>query len=165
MIRKFEKSRGQGLVEFSLALPVMLMLFFGVVEFGRLLFYYSAVTTASREAARYGSAAGGFGGAGNQYQDCAGIRASAKKLGSFVGIQDSDIQISYDRPDGSELISGNNPTPYANACPPAQPAVLGDRIIVDVNAKFKPIVPLVNLSEITVKSTARRTILLNVSLD
>jgi hypothetical protein len=47
-----EQYRAQGMVEFALALPIVLMLMLGVVEFGRLMVTYSSVYTASREAAR-----------------------------------------------------------------------------------------------------------------
>ncbi|MEN4041110.1 MAG: pilus assembly protein, partial [Anaerolineaceae bacterium] len=47
--------RGQGMVEFALAIPVLLLILFGIIEMGRLMFYYSSVATASREAARYGA--------------------------------------------------------------------------------------------------------------
>ncbi|MEJ2352363.1 MAG: pilus assembly protein [Anaerolineales bacterium] len=59
---------GQGMVEFALTLPVLMLLMLGIIEFGRLLFTYSAVTTAGREAARYGPAAGGLDRTINNYQ-------------------------------------------------------------------------------------------------
>ena len=43
---------GQGMVEFALVLPLLLLVMFGIIEFGRLLFIYSAVFTSSRDAAR-----------------------------------------------------------------------------------------------------------------
>ncbi|HEX2981595.1 MAG TPA: TadE family protein, partial [Anaerolineaceae bacterium] len=57
-----QNPRGQGMVEFALALPIILMVIFGIIEFGRLLLSYSAVFSASREAARYGAAVGDNGG-------------------------------------------------------------------------------------------------------
>ena len=47
------KSRGQGLVEFALILPLLLMLLLGVVEGARLAWAYITVQEAAREAARY----------------------------------------------------------------------------------------------------------------
>ena len=47
--------RGQTTVEFALTLPILLLLMFGVIEFGRLLMTFSAVFSAAREAARYGA--------------------------------------------------------------------------------------------------------------
>ena len=57
-----KKGFGQGMVEFALVLPLLLLLVYGVIEAGRLLFIYSAVFTSSREGARYGSASGDVGG-------------------------------------------------------------------------------------------------------
>ena len=47
------KKRGQGLVEFAIALPVLLLLIFGIIEFGRLVFSWLAVQNSARFALRY----------------------------------------------------------------------------------------------------------------
>jgi len=41
-------------VEFALILPILLILLFGIVEFGLLLYNQQVITNASREGARYG---------------------------------------------------------------------------------------------------------------
>lgn len=52
-IRKFLKDdRGQALVELALIMPLLIMLLFGVIEFGRVFNAYLTVTSASREGAR-----------------------------------------------------------------------------------------------------------------
>ncbi len=89
------KRRGQGLVEFALALPVFLLLVLGVIEFGRLLAVVSSVTTAAREGARYGSASGLSGYGIPYYQDARGIRQAAERVGFFAGIKDADVSIGY----------------------------------------------------------------------
>jgi Flp pilus assembly protein TadG len=67
---KASKSKaGQGMVEFALTLPMLMLLMLGIIEFGRLLFTYSAVTTPAREAARCGSSAGGLDSTINNYQN------------------------------------------------------------------------------------------------
>lgn len=54
-LRSFLKSnRGQSLVEMAIILPVLLMLIFGMVEFGRILSSYLIMENLSRDAARYG---------------------------------------------------------------------------------------------------------------
>jgi hypothetical protein len=153
-----KKEKAQGMVEFALTLPLLLMLFFGIIEFGRLLFYYSGIVTATREAARYGSAAGGSDASNNFYQDCDGIRAAAKRIGSFVGIDDGDVGIIYDNGPG---------TSEFGSCPPGGtgPALkLGDRIIIAVTGHFKPFVGFVNLPEFDISSIAKRTIVRDVSI-
>ncbi len=48
------KSRGQSMLEFALILPILLIFIMMVLDLGRLLFYYSTITNAVREGARYG---------------------------------------------------------------------------------------------------------------
>ena len=50
--------RAQAMVEFMLALPLLLVLIYGTIEVARLVFIFSSVANASRQAARYGSGAG-----------------------------------------------------------------------------------------------------------
>jgi len=49
------KSRGQSLVEFTVLLPVLLIMISGLVEFGIMLNYYLDLIDAAREAARWAS--------------------------------------------------------------------------------------------------------------
>ena len=52
MISNKHQFRGQGLVEFALVLPVLILVIFGVLELGRAFFAYIAITNAAREGAR-----------------------------------------------------------------------------------------------------------------
>lgn len=47
------EQRGQTLVEFALGAILLFTLVFGIVEFGRLIYAFSAVHNAAREGARY----------------------------------------------------------------------------------------------------------------
>jgi hypothetical protein len=49
-MRRTEKS--QAMTEFALVAPVLLLLTFGIIDFGRALYFYTASGTAAREAAR-----------------------------------------------------------------------------------------------------------------
>ena len=49
---KTQKTKGQSLVEFTLTLPVLLILLSGLTEFGFMLNYYLSLVDASREVAR-----------------------------------------------------------------------------------------------------------------
>lgn len=44
--------RGQSLVEFALVLPVLLLVFMGILDFGRAIFAYNSLSNAAREGAR-----------------------------------------------------------------------------------------------------------------
>lgn len=56
---RFRKTeRGQALVEMALVLPILILIIFGIVEFGRILNAKLIVTGASREGARYAAVNG-----------------------------------------------------------------------------------------------------------
>jgi Flp pilus assembly protein TadG len=154
IIKSPKSKKAQGLVEFALVLPILLMLIFGIIEFGRLLFTYSAIATASREAARYGATAGDTGGGTLRYQDCVGIRAAAKRMGALVGMNDSNINIEYD--DGTTTVAAN--------CPPSVEISRADRIIVTVSLNFQSITPFFTLPAIPISSTTSRTILKDIEI-
>jgi hypothetical protein len=46
---------GQALVEFALAVPIFLLLIFGLIDLGRAVYVNSAIAQAARDAARWGS--------------------------------------------------------------------------------------------------------------
>lgn len=46
-------NKGQSLVETALVLPILLLLIFGIIEFGRIFNAYIIISNASREGARY----------------------------------------------------------------------------------------------------------------
>lgn len=48
-------SSGQALVEFAIILPLLLLLVFGITEFGRFLYLKNSATNAAREGARLGA--------------------------------------------------------------------------------------------------------------
>lgn len=52
-LRRRRSSRGQGMVEFALVIPVFLLLTFGIIELGWLAYANHALTNATKEGARY----------------------------------------------------------------------------------------------------------------
>ena len=146
-------SFGQGMVEFMLVLPILLLITFGIIEFGRVFAIYSMVTSASREAARYGASVGDNGFGTPRYLDCAGMRAAARRMSVLVPLSDPDIQISYDTGDTSSIIA------TCDSHPEAYQITLGDRVVVRVNAHYSPLVPLVPIPVHMITSVTGRTIL------
>jgi uncharacterized repeat protein (TIGR01451 family) len=160
------KSRAQAITEFALALPLLLLVLYGLLETGRLAFIYASTITAARQAVRYGSVTGVNGSGVPYYQDCDGIRAAAHNVGFINRFSDSDIIISYDRgleSDGTvDQINDADPDP---ACPIANNLIRnGDRISVQVSTDWVPIVPIVPLEPFTITAESARTILVSVSI-
>ncbi|MDK2785235.1 MAG: hypothetical protein PWQ41_541 [Bacillota bacterium] len=53
--RFWKSQRGQSLVELALTLPVIVLILFGILEFGRISYSYIVITHAAREGARAGA--------------------------------------------------------------------------------------------------------------
>lgn len=162
---KRKRSFGQGMVELALVLPLFLLLLYGIFEVGRLIFMYSAVLNASRDAARYAAAADAVMANDasylEYYKDCDGIRLRARNVSAFVDLSSSSaIVISYD--------SGPDTTPIENSCEAlassGKTLTLGDRVNVTVTALFSPIVPMLNIGELPISSTTTRSIVAGVNI-
>ncbi|HET9587688.1 MAG TPA: TadE/TadG family type IV pilus assembly protein, partial [Anaerolineales bacterium] len=169
-----KKNRAQAMVEFAIALPILLMLLYGILEAGRLLFLYSTVVTASRQAVRYGSATGIGDNGVPRYQDCAGIRSAAQRADFLNAFQDEDIHLFYDQGPGDPGIefcfSGMVTDPSLTS------TILADnrhRLRVEIDGDFFPIVPRLvpflsrsttNSPPNPIEGISARTILLSISI-
>ena len=73
-IKKISKNQTRSCTDNGGVCPcfsIHLLITYGLIEFGRMVFIYAAVTGSAREGARYGAAAGNFNT--RYYMDCAGI--------------------------------------------------------------------------------------------
>jgi Flp pilus assembly protein TadG len=105
------RERGQGLVEFSLVFPVFILLLFGILDLGRAIYAYNTIADAAREGARVAIV--------NQIQtspDCVverpiqnpatphwSIKTCAVQWAIALGVQESDVTVSYAAPPGVAL--------------------------------------------------------------
>lgn len=145
--------RGQALVEFMLVLPVLLLITMGIVEFGRMFAIYAMISSASREASRYGASVGDNGSGTLRYLDCTGMRDAARGVAVLSELEDAEITITYDE--------GTTSSPLGNcdSGPDPDDIDLGDRVMVTVQEGYEPIVPLLPIPEHTLVSMTARTIL------
>lgn len=165
------RENAQTMVEFALVFPFILMIVYGIIEFGRMLFIYSSTTSAAREGTRYGAAAGDSNpsspGLQPHYADCDGIRNAALRSGRFAGLTTNNVSIGYDH--GPDIAF-----PEAGGCPPydsygmdlintGQPYFY-DRIIVEVVTHYEPIVNVPGISGFDIHSQNARTILSNIKI-
>jgi uncharacterized repeat protein (TIGR01451 family) len=156
--QKHGRQNAQGMMEFALVMPLLLLVVYGLFEVGRLVFIYSNVISAAREAVRYGSATGIINQQ-PQYKDCNGIRAAAKHVDFLDAIANTDIDIYYyDVTDATTpVFSIENATCPAASAIPSVPS--GGRIRVSVTGTFSPFSAFVHLRNFTLISTGERTIL------
>jgi Flp pilus assembly protein TadG len=90
-----KSEKGQSLVEFSLVLPILLLLLFGIVDLGRAFHVYLTMDHAGREAARAASIG----------KDDATIKNTAVHFGESIGIKFDQVGIDPEvtRTSGDEV--------------------------------------------------------------
>lgn len=152
-IQKVPGARAQAIVEFALVLMILMVVLVGILEVGRLMFFYAAVNNASREAARYASAIGLDDSGNAKYQYCDGIREMARRSAFFTPLT---VTISYDH--------GPNTTAF-DTCDGAVDTGVSinsgtslDRVYITVSTNYRPMVNLVPISSRTISSSSARTI-------
>jgi hypothetical protein len=156
----FRTSKAQALLEFALVIVLMLVLILGVIEVARVLFIYASTVTSSREAVRHGSVAGQNDAGVLFYQDCAGIRNTARKFDFFRNMRDSDIVIQYDKGPGTSVFDTcDNAVDLSVAVSP------GDRVLVTITARYSPIIPLVPLTNRNIVVSSARTIVGTITFE
>jgi len=166
LVKYNRKIRAQAMVEFAIVLPILLVLLFGIIEVGRLIFIFSSVANASRQAARYGSVSGEINSV-STYQDCDGIREVANQSALITDF--NKINITYDRginPDGTQIpIAGIDPDPSVDSCPVESHIIRnGDRIIVQVSAIYTPFLSIIPIAPFEIVSTSARSFLISIPI-
>jgi len=159
--RKEKKSgyRAQAMVEFAIALPVLLALLFGIIEIGRLMLMYTLVVNASRDAVRYASAVGLDDSGTQKYLNCAGIEAAAQRAAYFVTLAPfNSSNIVYDSGPGTTSLGTCDGGGW-------QDVVSGSRVTVTAEAVYTPMISLIPISPRTISVTSSRTILGIFKLD
>lgn len=150
--------KGQAMVEFAIAIPIVMILVLAIFDFGRLIFVYTSISAASREAARYGAGVGSTISGTLLYNDCDQIKAAAIRIGRFAGVKASDIHIFHDTgPDTTKVEYCTNPTDTVNF-------QQDDRISVKVDVRYDPIIPIVNIPSFILHSQSAHTILLGADV-
>jgi hypothetical protein len=169
-----KKTKAQAMVEFAIVLPLLLLLLYGILEAGRLLFIYSTIVTGSRQAVRYGSATGlGLGVVVPRYQDCDGIRHAADRVDFLRSFGPEDIHIYHDDgPDPANPDVGKNEAEYCTGPTDTwAPSNNNTRLVVRIDGDYLPIVPkiipFIERSQANgdpIKAKSARTILLSVAI-
>ncbi len=109
--------RSQGLIEFSLVAPVLLLLFFLIIDFGRGIYYYVTIDNAANEGAR------------------TAIRSSADPGGSVTLPHDSDVVDAIQQRTAAVFLSQKCPNgPIDTSATGNPPANVGWIYITEVPA-------------------------------
>jgi Flp pilus assembly protein TadG len=117
-------SRGQALVEFSLVIPLFLLLLVTLFDAGRAVFAYNTLTNAAREGARIAIV----------NQDVPAIIARAKAQTQIVELNDPSVSVAFYqmKSDGT-----------ADTARPCNLVAVGCLAVVSFEATYQPITPMV----------------------
>ena len=148
--RSFRKRQlGQGFLEFALILPVLLLITWGIIEFGRMFFIYTEVSNAAREAVRFGVARGTDPYADPNYLNCQGIRDAGMATVVLTPLQNEHFAIAYDHGGG----------PILGTCADQPGNVrLGDRLLITVTYQLAPLILFQDAGPFAVQFHTARTI-------
>jgi Flp pilus assembly protein TadG len=80
----FTDKNGQSLIEFALLLPILLLVFFGITEFGRATMVKNILVTASREGARLAAVS----------TDSSSVKARVEEVLQSAGIDPDSANIT-----------------------------------------------------------------------
>jgi Flp pilus assembly protein TadG len=118
---------GQALAEFALVIPIVLLVFMGIFDVGRMIFAYNNISNAAREGARTGIV--------NQNQ--AAIETEARA--ATTGLAASDVTVP----------------PPVITCTPVTPVKIGCLISVRVDYTWRPLTPIIGniIGPITLSAT------------
>lgn len=143
------RSRGQALTEFALVVPFLLLMLFGIIEFGRFVFAYEVLNNATREGARYAIVhgsdsrcpSGPMPGGATSPSSCAdasgnAVKGQVTRYAFTLGVTPSQVAVTWPNLDNAR----------------------GHDVGVTVTYTFKTIIPL-PLPQIGM--TARSTLVIN----
>lgn len=150
------RTRGQAMTEFALTLPILTLVIFGLIDFGRLLFTYAQASNALRNAVRYAEVIGYADATSKVYLDCPGMTDAAGKI-FFAESQTIDIKyIDASTPLGS-------PTTYTCATTNLDDKLEnGDILEIRLRAKVKLIA--FPMADIPFDFVGRRTIVKKIDI-
>jgi len=139
-----EKERGTELVEYAIVLTLLLMVLFGLIDFGRALYAYHFVSDAAREGTRYAMVRGST-------CSSSGCPASSSDIQNYLDKVPAGID-----PTQLSVTTTWNPNSSANCT--GTPNAPGCVVEVEVSYNFKFMLPFLPWSTVAMQSTSEMVI-------
>ena len=151
-MNKMHAQRGSSMVEFSIAVTALLLVIFGIVEFGRALYLYHTVSNAARIGSRWAEVRGSK--CTSPIDHC---NATAQDIQDYITsvvptMDTGNLQVSATWSTSSDPnVACSATTPYGNNAP-------GHFICVTVSYRFNADIPFYNNGPIRLTSTSKEVI-------
>lgn len=130
------RTRGQSLVEFALLLPLLLLILFGVIDFGRSIFQYSTLSEGARQAGRLAVVD----------QTVATIKAEARSRSAGIEL-DADpngVRTCFKGPSISGPQLACSITTPGTLCESGTAVTIGCLAIVETQSTFRALTPVIS---------------------
>ena len=129
------RGRGQALVEFALVLPLVMLLIFGAVDFGRAIYAYNSMAEAARQASRTSIV----------NQDPTTIKNVAVAAAPASGLTAANVCISI-RTSTTALLDCTNANKNTDLCGGTNPATpdIGCLVFITAKTTYNPITPVIS---------------------
>jgi len=153
--RSHDSQRGQSLLEFALVVPILLMLFAGAADFGRVFYSYVAIENAAKEGALYGA----------RYPLCATATTVCPDPHNATWRTKRDLQVLGTAAPTPTVQCLDQATQIAHA--DLRDCVAGDIYVVRLSYQFTLITPILGdiIGNSKTLSTEARARVLNVAFD
>lgn len=142
--QRWRAIRGQALVEFALVFPILILMIFGIVDAGRLIYTYNTVANAARDGARVAivNQSASTTGTCDTASTIASAIGCAIESGLALGLTETDISVSYMDPTDTSTCTS---------------LTIGCLAEVSVTGHFQPLTPIVGniIGPVDLKSTAK----------
>ena len=122
------KERGQGLVEFALVLPIIVLMVFGILDLGRAVFTYNALAQSARQASRTAIVD----------QDVSRVRATAFASAPTLGLTTGNVAVCFKDLDSNQQSCASS----TDDCGPSE-RVIGCIAIVTAQVTYVPMTPII----------------------
>jgi Flp pilus assembly protein TadG len=151
---------GAAAVEFALVVPILLVLVFGIINFGFIFTAQISLNTAARDAARQGVVPGGVGGSG---PTCGTIANAARANAGTIGAPASLVAVTITGPtvngtavscgiaSGSSTVTGSGSLALCTG----SDAVTSPQVVVTLTNHYSAPFPLVPPSSATQTGTGK----------
>jgi len=160
---RWQRERGQGLLEFALILGLLLLIIMGIIDFGRVLFIYTSIFNAAREGTRHGAV--------NPWSPAEVYDLS---LSNILLVDPNDVSVAVCCDTGPNTSTfycdatasadwacelGGRPDPSTGGAT-AGSAQIGDRVVVSATYDVDLITPMMAgiVSQLPVRTQSARTI-------
>jgi len=166
--RRGRRSRGQSLVEFAVVLPLFVLMLFGVVDAGRMIYLHTVLSQAAREGVRVASVEASWLGASGSGCGTAGgpvcpanvtalrtdiLSAANRNIQPFAALTNSQLQTRCDPSGGTPTANWN-----ATSCVSNGP---GNVASVRVTSTFTAITPIISRIIGSVPMSASSSMVIN----